>query len=51
MKEYSVERNALVHVHQHCPKRPYIELLVPEDVHSVKYLDFAVSSRDQGMQT
>lgn len=49
MKEHSVERQALVHVHQHCPTRPYLELLVPEDVHTVKYVIFAISSRDQGM--
>ncbi|ATZ50325.1 hypothetical protein BCIN_05g06850 [Botrytis cinerea B05.10] len=48
MKESSVERHGLVQVHQNCPKRPYLELVLPEDVHSVKYVAFAVSSRDQG---
>lgn len=49
MKESSAERHGLVQVHQNCPKRPYLELVLPEDVHSVKYVAFAVSSRDQGM--
>ncbi|PQE33433.1 heterokaryon incompatibility protein [Rutstroemia sp. NJR-2017a WRK4] len=51
MKETSIERNDFVQVHQNCPKRPYLELVLPEDVQSVKYVAFAVSSRDQAFTT
>ncbi|KAH9904278.1 hypothetical protein F4778DRAFT_57817 [Xylariomycetidae sp. FL2044] len=47
-KQISVARKDRYVVHQHCPDRPYLELKVPEDAKSVKFVDYAVCSRDQG---
>ena len=48
-KQLVVERRDLVIVHQHCPDRPYLELVVPEDFHAALYIEFTAESRDQGM--
>jgi hypothetical protein len=51
VKEYTVKREGLATVHQFCPSRPYLELHLPDDVHSVLYVDYTVFSRDQGQLT
>ncbi|GAP84250.1 putative heterokaryon incompatibility protein [Rosellinia necatrix] len=41
-------RHNLVHVYEHCPQRPYVELKLPQDVQCVTAVSFITVSRDQG---
>lgn len=41
-------RRGVVQVHEHCPQRPYVELIVPDDVQTVTAASFTTVSRDQG---
>ena len=42
------ERAEVIVVHQHCPDQPYLELEIPDGFHAADYVEFVVSSRDQG---
>jgi hypothetical protein len=38
----------LIQVHEHCPQRAYVELMVPPDFGTVTAVYFTTVSRDQG---
>ncbi|KAL1872743.1 hypothetical protein Daus18300_004289 [Diaporthe australafricana] len=46
--ECSAERKELVTIHQFCPDRPYLELRIPDNAGSVKFVECALVGRDQG---
>ncbi|KAK0624203.1 heterokaryon incompatibility protein-domain-containing protein [Immersiella caudata] len=48
MKQHRVDREGLVQVYEHCPRRPYVELVVPSDCAEVTTAVFITLSRDQG---
>ncbi|KAK0651079.1 heterokaryon incompatibility protein-domain-containing protein [Cercophora newfieldiana] len=48
MKEHRVARESLIQVYEHCPRRPYLELVVPPDCAEVTAAVFTTVSRDQG---
>ncbi|KAJ8121321.1 hypothetical protein ONZ43_g2194 [Nemania bipapillata] len=41
-------RRDLIQVHEHCPQRAYVELIVPENAETVTAASFTTISRDQG---
>lgn len=48
MKQFSSARRDLVQVYEHCPRRPYVELTVPDDALTITKAEFKTLSRDQG---
>ena len=44
----SSTRSDIVHCHEHCPRRAYLELTVPKDAQEVTSVSFTTVSRDQG---
>ncbi|KAK5654223.1 hypothetical protein OQA88_7398 [Cercophora sp. LCS_1] len=48
MKKHSVARSSIAQVYEHCPRRPYVELAVPQDALTVSSAVFTTESRDQG---
>ena len=48
MKKFSSTRLDPVQVYEHCPRRPYLELTVPDDALAITKAEFKTLSRDQG---
>jgi hypothetical protein len=48
MTKHSISRNEVVQVYEHCPRRPYVELTVPQDASTLLSVLFTTESRDQG---
>ncbi|KAK0745839.1 heterokaryon incompatibility protein-domain-containing protein [Schizothecium vesticola] len=48
MKKFSSARLDPVQVYEHCPRRPYLELTVPDDALAITKAEFKTLSRDQG---
>jgi hypothetical protein len=48
MKEHRASREGLTQVYEHCPRRPYLELVIPPDCAQVTTATFTSVSRDQG---
>jgi len=44
----SAIRHGVIQVHEHCPRRPYLELVVPPEALAVTSATFVTDSRDQG---
>jgi len=44
------KREGLIKVSRYCPERVYLELRVPEDIHSVTRVIFRIVSHDQGKE-
>lgn len=47
-KEISARRADLIQVHDHCVEQPYVELLIPQDCHTVTEVVFTAVAKDQG---
>ncbi|KAK3358728.1 heterokaryon incompatibility protein-domain-containing protein [Lasiosphaeria hispida] len=48
MEKHRAVRHSFVQVHEHCPRRPYLELVVPPEASAVTSATFTTDSRDQG---
>jgi len=48
MEKHSIARSDIVQVYEHCPRRPYVELAVPQDALTVSSVLFTTEARDQG---
>jgi hypothetical protein len=44
------KREGLIEVSRYCPERVYLELRVPDDIHSVTRVIFRIVSHDQGKE-
>ena len=49
IKRVVARRKNIVTIHEHCPDRPYVELVVPEDFRAACYVEYTIDSRDQGI--
>ncbi|KAK4449681.1 putative heterokaryon incompatibility protein [Podospora aff. communis PSN243] len=50
IKTIKTERAGLVHVYEHCLRRPYLELTVPDDALAITKASFLTMSRGQGFR-
>ena len=49
IKQLVARRNDLLVIHEHCPDRPYVELVIPEDFQTASYVEYTIDSDPTGL--